>query len=63
MRQDFTPFVYTVDGMTGRDVRAADKRLTKLLTEKWRREYSEMVEFIQEQMSLAVARVNTLLLR
>ena len=63
MRRDFTSLVYTVDGMAGRDSRAEVKRLATLLAEKWWREYSEMVGFLQVWMSLSVVRANTLLLR
>ena len=35
MRRDFAPFLYTVDGIAGRDARAAEKRLYTLLAEKW----------------------------
>ena len=38
MKRNFTSLVYTVDGMSGRYVRAAEKRLTELLAEKWRRD-------------------------
>ena len=37
MRRDFTPLVYVVGGMAGRDAREAEKRLSTLLEEKWRR--------------------------
>ena len=56
MRRYCTPLVYTVDGMAGREARAAEKWLEKLLAEKWRREYSEMVRIIQARMSLALIR-------
>ena len=46
MRQELTPLIYTVGGMAGRDVREEVKRPEKLLAEKWKREYSEMVGFI-----------------
>ena len=45
MRRYFTPLVYIVDGMAGKDTREAEKRLEKLSLEKWRKEYLEMVRF------------------
>ena len=63
MRRDFTPLVYVVDGIFRKDARGADKRLSSHLDKKWRREYSEMVGFVQARMSLSVVRSNTLLLR
>ena len=63
MRWDVTPIIYLVGGMEDRDARAEEKILAKLLSEKWQSEYSEMVVFIQVQMSLELVRSNTLLLK
>ncbi len=62
-RRDFTPMVYLVDGMPGKEARAAERRLAAILAGKWTRQYSEMVNFVRTRMSLAVVRSNTLLLR
>ena len=62
-RKDFTPLVYSVDGLAGKAARAAERRLAALLAAKWGRQYSAMVNFIRTRMSLAVVRSNTLLLR
>ena len=62
-RKDFTPLCYSVDGMACKATRAAERRLASLLSVKWDRQYSEMVNFIRTRMSLAVVRSNTLLLR
>ena len=63
MWQDFTSLVYLVDNMAVRDVRAVEKRLEKLLAENWRREYSEIIRFVQAQMTLTMLQSNTLLIR
>ena len=63
LRRDFTPLVYSEDGMASKDARTAERRVTWLLAEKWKRTYSDMAHFIQTRMSLAVVRSNTLLLR
>ena len=42
-RKDFTPLVYSVDGIAGREARGAEKRLASFLAKKWRRPYSQMV--------------------
>ena len=63
MWQDFTSLVYSVDNMAVRDVRAVEKRLEKLLAENWRREYSEIIRFVQAQMTLTMLQSNTLLIR
>ena len=39
-RMDFFPLVYLVDGIPGRDTRAAEKHLAKMLSYKWNRPYS-----------------------
>ncbi|KAL7478385.1 hypothetical protein ACHAW6_004169, partial [Cyclotella cf. meneghiniana] len=62
-RRDFTPLVYSIDGLASKDTRTAKKRLACLLSKKWSRPYSEMVGFIRTRMSLAIARSITLLLR
>ncbi len=62
-RRDFTPLVYSVDGMPGKEARATEKRIASLLATKWDRQYSEMAAFVRTRMSLAVVRANTLLLR
>ena len=43
MRKDFTPLVYTVDGVAGREARTAEKHLAALLADKWKRQYSDGV--------------------
>ena len=62
-RRDFTPMVYSVDGMAGKEARAAERRLAAKLAGKWGRQYSKMVAFVKTRMALAVVRSNTLLLR
>jgi hypothetical protein len=62
-RRDFTPLVYSVDGMAGRETKMAERRLASQLAWKWKREYSEMVGYVRTRMCLAVIRSNTLLIR
>ena len=61
-RRDFTPMVYSVDGLPCKSARAAEKRIAALLAGKWDRQYSQMASFVRTRMALAVARSNTLLL-
>jgi hypothetical protein len=63
MRKDFTPLVYTVDGIAGREARNAERRLASHLGTKWRKGYSEMVHYVRVRMALAVVRANSLLIR
>ena len=63
MRKDFTPMVYSVDGIAGREARNAEKRLATHLAGKWNREYSQMVYYVRVRMAIAVVRANSLLIR
>jgi len=63
MRKDFTPMVYSVDGIAGREAQNAEKRLATHLAGKWNREYSQMVFYVRVRMAIAVVRANSLLIR
>ncbi|KAL7480493.1 hypothetical protein ACHAW6_006188 [Cyclotella cf. meneghiniana] len=60
--RDFTPLVYSVDGMASKDGGTAKRCLAWLLTKTWSRTYSDMANFVCTRMSLAIAQSNTLLL-
>ena len=60
-RMDFCPLVYSVDVIPGRDDKAAEKQLAKLLSGKWNRPYSQMVHYVRVKMSVAVVCSNSLL--
>ena len=63
MRKDFTPLVYSVDGIAGREAKAAEKRLASYLAKKWKKNYSEMVFYVRARMAISVVRANSLLIR
>ena len=63
VRRHFTPLVYSVAGMPGKETRAAEKRLASALAAKLDRQYSEMAAWVRQRMCLAVARQATILLR
>jgi hypothetical protein len=63
MRNDFTPMVYLVDGIVGREARNAKKRLATHLASKWNRGYSQMVYYVRVWMLIAVVCANSLLIR
>jgi hypothetical protein len=54
MRKDFTPMVYSVDGIAGHEARNAEKRLATHLAGKWNREYSQMVYYVRVRMAITV---------
>ena len=62
IRKDFTPLVYSVDGITGREAKNAEKRLDHL-SEKWHKQLPQMVYYVQIRMAIAVVRANSLLIR
>ncbi|KAL7511034.1 hypothetical protein ACHAXN_007935 [Cyclotella atomus] len=49
--------------MSGRETKQAERRIASALSQKWHREYSEMVALVRARMALAVVRSNSLLLR
>jgi hypothetical protein len=62
MRKDFTPMVYSVDGIAGCEARNAAKRLGTHLASKWNCEYSQMVFYVRVRMAIAVVCANSLLI-
>ena len=62
-RRNFTPMLYSADGIPGAEALAAQNRLYALLRYKLKREYSEMYGFVQARKSLAIVGYNSLLLR
>ena len=61
-RRNFTPMVYSADGISGSEALAAQKRLAALISYKLKRKYSVMCGFVKARMSLAIVRSNSLLL-
>jgi hypothetical protein len=60
-----TPLVFSVDGLQGIESKAAGKRLTSLLSAKWKRTYSAVVVgyYVNSRLSVALARATSLCLR
>jgi len=63
LRKNFTPLVYSVDDMAGREARNAESWLAYLLSTKWERPQSQLVHYVRVRIVLSMARDNTLLLR
>ena len=53
-RLHFPPLVYSVDGMEGKEAKAARKRLASKLAEKWHKEYSQVCGFLRARLSVAL---------
>ena len=62
-RKQFTPLVFSVDGLAGAEAKAAGKRLASQLAAKWTRAYSEMCGFVRSRLALALVRSTSLCLR
>jgi len=62
-RRQFTPLVYSVDGLMGDEARAASKRLASHLANKWKRAYSEVCGYVNSRQALALVRATSLCLR
>jgi hypothetical protein len=63
LRKDFTPLVYSVDGMAGREAKMMEKRLASYLANKWHRPYPQMVPYVRLRIRMALARSMSLLIR
>ena len=61
-RRNFTPLVYSVDGMACNEAMAFEKQIAYLLAEKWDQLYSDMLDYIRGRMGTAIIRTNTVLL-
>jgi hypothetical protein len=62
-RRHFTPLVFSVDGLRGTEAGTAEKRVSSLLAEKWKRNYSEVCGFVRSRLSIALVRSASLCLR
>ena len=62
-RRTFTPLVFSVDGLMGKEATAASKRLASSLAAKWKRSYSEVCGFIRSRLSIALIRSSSRCLR
>ena len=63
MQKDFTPLVYSVDGIAGREAKNAEKRLAYHLLKKWHKQLPQMVYYIRIRMAIAVVCAHSLLIR
>ena len=62
-RRTFTPLVFSIDGLLGKEATAASKRLASSLAAKWKRSYSEICGFVRSRLSIALARSSSRCLR
>ncbi len=62
-RRDFTPLIYSVDGLPSKGTTLAEKRLAQLLQNKLQIPYSQAIFLVHSRMSIALIRCNSILLR
>jgi hypothetical protein len=62
-RQTFTPLVFSIDGLFGKEAAAASKRLASSLAAKWKRSYSEICGYVRSRISIALIRSSSRCLR
>ena len=62
-RRTFTPLVFSIDGLLGKEATAASKRLATSLASKWKRSYSEVCGSIRSRISIALVRSSSRCLR
>ena len=60
--RSFTPMVYPMDRIPGTESVATQRRLALLLSNKLKRESSELCGFVRARMSLAIMISNTLII-
>ena len=60
--KDFTPLVFSVDGLRALEAVAAVKRLAALLSEKWQRAYSLVCGYVRSCLGIALVRSTNLCL-
>ena len=58
-RKSFTPLVFSCDGMKGPQAKAALRRLAKVLSDKWERPYSQVCNYVNSQMAIALVRATS----
>lgn len=56
LRHQFTPLVFSVDGLMGNECKAALKCVAAHLAAKWKRTYSEVCGFVRACLALALAK-------
>ena len=62
-QRHFTPMVYSVDGLMGKEAEAATQWAAWHLSRKWKRDYGAVCGHIRARMSITLVRAVSLLLR
>ena len=62
-RATFSPFVVSVDGVLGHEVKLLIKRLAEKIAYKWEKSLSELTGWVRARMAFAILRATNLCLR
>jgi hypothetical protein len=63
MWKDFTPLVYSVDGIAGREAKNVERHLVCHLLEKWHKQLPQIVYYVCVRMVIAMVHASSLLIR
>ena len=62
-RRHFTPLVFSVDGLMGKEAQAFLRRLAQLLSRKWEQPYSQVCGYVRARVSIVIVRATHLCIR
>jgi hypothetical protein len=62
-RMDFTPLIFSVDGLLSKPAVEASRRLARILSVKWGRSYSDTCGYVRSRLSISLARSASMLIR
>ena len=62
-RRQFTPLIFSVDGLPGEEAKAAMQRIASRLSEKWKRPHSHLCGCVRSRLAHSLVRVTSLCLR
>ena len=62
-RRHFSPFVVSTDGLLGKEAKVLMRTLAAKLAEKWEKPYSEVCDYVNARMSIAIVQATHRCLR
>jgi len=54
--KNFTPLIYSVDGLAGKEAKSTARKISILLSEKWGKTHLVVASFINMKIALSLAR-------
>jgi len=62
-RKNFTPLIYSVDGLAGKEAKSAARKVARTLSEKWGKTHSVVANFVNTKIALSLARSLSMCIR